>query len=289
MTAILAIIKDEQAYLKEWIDYHLSIGFDRIYLYEDYYSTSHKNIVCGYDKVTLTPLKDYGIEYTVSAKKQRLLYIKWLEEHKELGDVDWVLPIDIDEYLCFEDGYDLQKLLSEYTDYPAIWLCWKLYNAGGHKTRKPDNLTHFEYYTQTYDAFILHDKIEWMIKSFVNVAKYEGFKTLHQAIGGVYTDYTNDLTRDTMCYQKAWLNHYFCRSWEDYCWRMQKRGNQHNNFRTYDDWFRANPDFASEERAMLESVRYIKLQSTYILSRKYKLISGGNVGAIERLKQKLKT
>ena len=31
--SICAIIKNEHEYLKEWIDYHLNIGFDSIFLY----------------------------------------------------------------------------------------------------------------------------------------------------------------------------------------------------------------------------------------------------------------
>lgn len=52
-TAICAIIKDEHLYLKEWIDYHLSIGFDSIYLFEDKDSKSHEDIVEGYCNVSL--------------------------------------------------------------------------------------------------------------------------------------------------------------------------------------------------------------------------------------------
>ena len=85
-TCICAIIKDEQDYIEEWLDYHLGLGFNHIYLYEDYYSTSHKNIVDRYDNVSLSNLKDFGIAYTNSAKKQRHLYIKFAKEHKEAGD-----------------------------------------------------------------------------------------------------------------------------------------------------------------------------------------------------------
>ena len=51
--AICAIIKDEQKFLKEFIDYHLSLGFDDIYLYEDSGSVSHDSITNKYNKVHL--------------------------------------------------------------------------------------------------------------------------------------------------------------------------------------------------------------------------------------------
>jgi len=44
MIYICSIIKNEHQYLEEWIDYHLNLGFDGIYLVEDVTSKSHSNI-----------------------------------------------------------------------------------------------------------------------------------------------------------------------------------------------------------------------------------------------------
>jgi hypothetical protein len=49
-TAICTCIKDENDYLKEWIDWNLKAGFDHIYLYEDNGSKSHKSITDLYPK-----------------------------------------------------------------------------------------------------------------------------------------------------------------------------------------------------------------------------------------------
>ena len=38
---VLAMIKDAQRYLKEWLDYHFALGFDHIYLIEDFTSSDH--------------------------------------------------------------------------------------------------------------------------------------------------------------------------------------------------------------------------------------------------------
>ena len=33
--ALVAIAKDEDNYLREWLDYHFKIGFDEIYVYQN--------------------------------------------------------------------------------------------------------------------------------------------------------------------------------------------------------------------------------------------------------------
>lgn len=53
---ICTIIKDEQDYLEEWIEYHLSLGFTGIYLFEDITSTSHKSICSKYTEVSLSSI-----------------------------------------------------------------------------------------------------------------------------------------------------------------------------------------------------------------------------------------
>jgi hypothetical protein len=46
--AIVCIAKNEDLYLEEWVNYHLKLGFDRIYIYMNNWRTNYHN-----DKVTL--------------------------------------------------------------------------------------------------------------------------------------------------------------------------------------------------------------------------------------------
>jgi len=51
---VLTIIKNEHLYLDEWIKYHLDMGVDHIFIFEDIDSDSHKEIVNKYnEKVSL--------------------------------------------------------------------------------------------------------------------------------------------------------------------------------------------------------------------------------------------
>ena len=50
---ILTVIKNEHEYLDEWIQYHLNLGIDYIFIFEDIDSDSHKKITDKYDKVFL--------------------------------------------------------------------------------------------------------------------------------------------------------------------------------------------------------------------------------------------
>lgn len=59
-TSICCIVKNEQPYIYEWVDYHLNkVGIDHIYIYEDYGSDSHKALLESFgDKITINRLDD---------------------------------------------------------------------------------------------------------------------------------------------------------------------------------------------------------------------------------------
>ena len=282
---ICGIIKDEHLFLKEWIDYHLNIGFQKITLFEDYGSKSHSEITKNYFNVELIPLvgNQLGIKDYHSSATQMAAYNYYFRKCKKEHNAEWVLFTDVDEFLRFQDGYNLDKLTDEFKDYAGIWLSWRLYSSNGHIKRPKGNV--IDNYTKPLDSTIAVDNAEqWKFKSFVNISKAESFYQIHAIKGGVHTNYNDDL-HSSQCWDKAWLNHYFCKSWEDYCERMQRRGNMSNNYRCYDAFFRCNPDLLPRKEEMIESIRYKHNKCCMWISRDLKLISGGNLAAIEELKK----
>ena len=64
---ICAIVKDEQLFIREWVEWNLAKGFDAIYIYEDYGSKSHKEYLKDYikkGKVFLTAIEGSGLGFT---------------------------------------------------------------------------------------------------------------------------------------------------------------------------------------------------------------------------------
>ena len=57
-SCILSLIKDEHEYLEDFITHHISIGIDKIFLYEDITSASHKDICAKYPQVILASARD---------------------------------------------------------------------------------------------------------------------------------------------------------------------------------------------------------------------------------------
>lgn len=251
-TVIIALIKDEHEYLKEWIDYHLSLGFTEIHLFEDYDSKSHLEITKNYSQVRLSPLSEIYHGHTKSypsgssAVKQTNLYNRYLPQVKKY--FDWAAFIDIDEFIVIPNQ-SLEEFLEEYKDVSGIYLFWKLYGASGriHKSKSIVD-------TYTEPGFFLEDDQYYNYKSIVNL-NYQGtliFSWSHHQIDlGVCTNKKSLEENNYLLLDKAWINHYFTKSWEDWVWRVTKRGNVTVNYRKLDGFFKVNPEMAKFREELL--------------------------------------
>lgn len=281
-TCIMTMIKNERLYIKEWVDYHLNLGFDDIFIFEDYGSESHKDIFKGYNNVHIIKIENTRIYNYKTCKTQIQLMKYFLEKLKDENKYDWCLFSDVDEFLYLEPEYTLHKLLFEYDNYPGIFLSWKMYTANGHikcpKGNVVDNYTEFTNNTIDGNKIIT----QWNKKSLVNIHMASTFLTNHCIKDGVDIDYSNNIN-NKLLYKKAWLNHYFTKSWEDFCYRMETRGNMSNNNRTYDQFFDINTNMNKLKKELIFNQRYKHTLNTQYISKEYKLISGGNINDIKKL------
>lgn len=215
--AICVIIKDERDYLDEWLTWHFNIGFDAIHLYEDYGSESHKDIIDKYPNAFLHSFEECN---HVSGHKQETMMYHFIKKYK--GVYDWCAFIDIDEFIEFEEGYNLEKLCGEFGKYNGIMLTQKMYGFNGH-IKKPQGMVqeNFKKDPHPYFAAWRHCRM----KTIVNMNKDNIVvkNAPHRVRGAVFTDFSNNLKWED-CYEKAWYNHYFTKSYEEWCNRFAKRG-----------------------------------------------------------------
>lgn len=240
--AICTIIKDEHIYLDEWIQYHKSIGVNKIYIYEDYGSKSHKDICNKYKGVILDSLENFGVKNVVG--RQFDGFQKHLEKYR--CKHDWCAFIDIDEFIAFKDGYDLD-FLENFKNNTGVYLSWLMHNANGQY--KYEDKPVRERFKKTTDKFPNVDKPRWRHKSIVNMRNVNAqLRDVHSVYNGVNT---LGMRSDIMCpYEMAYLDHYFTKSWEEWTWRFSKRGDIAMNHRGIDEFFELNPDMRENREQM---------------------------------------
>ena len=265
-SCILTVIKNEQEYLDEWIKYHLNLGIDHIFIFEDYDSESHQEICNKYDKVTLDnifsilseedqklakevkELKKYSVQHLYF--RNGLIYLQ-----KLYSDIyDWCFLIDNDEFLTFKNKNDkLDNILNLYKDYDAYVISWKWYGANG-LINKPDYSTKGIVDTYINEAIGKRPntvKSCYKLKTFRNEFLY----THHHPTdicNWCNTNYVKDYKNAE--FSKIYIRHYITKSWEEFIWKRKIRGYVWGRERDFDYFFKINPDMIDKKEELMNQI-----------------------------------
>jgi hypothetical protein len=112
--SICAVAKDEDPYLVEWAEYHLGIGFEHIYVYDNGSAVPVRD--------TLRELVDAGlvtvVDFPSTVEQQLAAYADCLAVHG--ADAVWTAFIDIDEFIVPKSCDDIRDFLDAYRDCGAL-------------------------------------------------------------------------------------------------------------------------------------------------------------------------
>ena len=115
---VCAMAKNEQKYINEWVNHYLSLGVDKIFLYDNGNKPdSIANYIDQIDKVEIFDIRDISGEHL-----QQKTYTDFYNKYNTT--FDWCLFCDIDEFL---DGVkDIKKWLST-INAPQVRIRWRLF------------------------------------------------------------------------------------------------------------------------------------------------------------------
>ena len=130
--AIVVCVRDEGLWLLEWIAYHRTIGFDRLFV-------ASNDCTDGTD-LMLDRLHDLGevvhlpnsVPPGVSPQEAGCSLAL---AHPEMASVEWLLHIDIDEYLHVSAGAgQIDDLLAAAGPCDCIAVSWRMFGSAGRRT-----------------------------------------------------------------------------------------------------------------------------------------------------------
>lgn len=216
--SLCCIVKDENEYLAEWLEYHRKIGVEHFYIYDN-----GSKISVDHTIRTLN-LSDYvTITYIPGRNKHIRAYGNCLRRFGNLSQ--WIGFIDIDEFIVPKTGNrDLKSFLGGYENFGGLGISWLIFGSNGH-VKKPLG-SQMESFTKRSEVTFLANK---HIKSIVQ-PKYT--KSAHKSHSfkykpGFYCVNENYLPIEDAFSEpsidKIQLNHYYCRSLEEYHQKI-KRG-----------------------------------------------------------------
>jgi glycosyltransferase involved in cell wall biosynthesis len=221
--AVMAIMKNEGVYLKEWIEYHKMAGVEKFYLCDNESTDNTKEILEPY-------IREGVVEYFHTpgsgASIQTLAYADIARRVR--NSVKWLAVIDIDEFIVpvektiIEVINDLQAAVwrREHKKLFGIAVRWVIYGYGGHYS-KPDGLV--------IENFRKNGGADKFVKSIVNprASIFVPYLSVHTPI---YLDF--GFGRTETGEQNPWespisvntirVNHYTTKSYEEYRKKIER-------------------------------------------------------------------
>ena len=205
------MVRSDRPYeVKEWVNYHKLIGVNKFYIYDDF------------SEADIKPLFPKNTKWLSSIHDRELLQCKLYEKFMRLAKedkVDWLLLIDIDEYIVITHKPNLSSFLEEMNNYPAVELQMRNFspqgNVGDYKPDKSIFDTFAQYYRPSFDVKTLVN-INRLKKPFIPNNPHHFIKSAVDCLSNIPT-YTTKINfknkKDHIGYPcninvPAWINHY---------------------------------------------------------------------------------
>lgn len=224
--AVCAIAKNEGPYFKEWLDWHISHGVERFYIYDN------ESTDCTRD--VLRPYIDSGVveyRYFPGYRRQLAAYDDCMDRHRL--DTRWIAFIDLDEFIVPVKDRSIPEFLDRMKDSPVVEVNWLIYGSGGaEKKSDAPVMTRFRRHSLPAHPLNRH------VKSIVNPRRVFTMTGCHEAarINGIAADSHGDPVRHNFREREPQqdvirINHYAVRSREEFI-EKQMRGRASGTQRT---------------------------------------------------------
>lgn len=235
---LLGIAKQESHYLKDWVRYHLRIGFDKIYLIDN--NDAHGE---RYEELLQEYIKDGRLEI-IYMRGKRCIQVASYNLFYQILPFKYMAIVDVDEYIWFNErgNYTDIKTFLDATDFGnkyGMMLQWHCYESSGDD--KPSDLPIWEVNNRLCPYRARKDSRPEYIHQWVKSIYKKGYRIVSNEHFGWSPDdiYVNmifydgrpmtvaelqDIPEDEFMNQEVFVKHFLLRNINDFYWKKYRRG-----------------------------------------------------------------
>ena len=226
-TAVCCILKNENHYIREWVEWYKNIGFTNVILYDNNDSDGEK-----LDEVIVDFINDgFAIIKDVrgKSKQQMPCYQSCYEEVS--NKYDWIAFFDSDEFLEFDKNKNIDGFLGEeiFKEADFIKVCWKNFSDNG-LVHVENNDYSIKRFTKTIEeksqtAYLANRSTKIIVRTnlpnfhfFMEPGGEHGWHLPFKSVDchGNSCDNKTQVIGERI-WDNAWLNHYRFKTLEEFC------------------------------------------------------------------------
>ena len=203
--------KDEDHYIQEWVNYYLKLGFDNVFIYENNWRCRLEN-----DQIIKIPID--------GPARQIAAYNHFIQNFT--GHFDWAAFFDVDEFLVLKKHNSIKDFIEDYKDHDGIGVNWHLFGSNGFESPGGDYGV-LKRFTKRGKTVNQHIKTILKLRKDIFMAQHNPnipiVDTNRNIIDGPFNFNGDDSI--------AQLNHYFCKSKEEFLAKVKRGKSDSTTFR----------------------------------------------------------
>ena len=211
---LCAIAKDEAPYVREWVAYHLAIGFQHITIYDN---DSSDGLAERFRDCPL-PISIVPWPTVPGRSPQREAYRHFMTTRGR--DIDWVAFLDIDEFLNLKTRVSIGDLIDRCPGADAIGFNWRMFGSAS-RQRAEEGLVIDRFTRASCEAFAANFHIktiaraDHVVLADVHNSTYRPGTRFVTPNGTPLIDHPN-ARQSVLDLSIAQVNHYFTKSREEF-------------------------------------------------------------------------
>ena len=221
---VCGIFKNEAKNMKEWLEYHLLIGVEHFYLYNNFSNDNYLEVLNPYIEKGIVTLEEWPIE-----QGQLSAYQDCYEKNR--NESQWICFLDLDEFICPYKEDNIIEFLKKYERYPSIVIYWKMFGTSG-KVKKKKKLVIEEFYISFEKLFTLgkcffntnYEMKKHKVHFIDAEIKLFNKKIIVRSINEDKKFIKYNIHRKTKREFTSQINHYFSKTYDEYVENKMKRG-----------------------------------------------------------------
>lgn len=224
---IVCMAKLEKDYIEEWVKYHLALGFQHIYIYDNEDISIYKELFKECKNITVFDhIKGNQFIHPETQKECGNQYIVLHHFAKNVmfkNEITHVAHIDIDEFIVLKKHKNITEFINEYIkdDCQAIAMNWRFFGSNGN-IKKTDEPVTIRFTT-------CEGKADTRLKTLFKIDNFQEFKDTHNVSFKIgYTKTTdgiitqNEQIHNHIKQDVIQLNHYKSKTWEEFKYISQR-------------------------------------------------------------------
>jgi hypothetical protein len=216
--SLCLIVKNENTYLKEWLDYHILIGVEHFWIYDNESDVPVSRTLADYIQsgwVTVNNIKGPAM--------QLFAYDHCVQTYGLHSK--WIGFIDTDEFIVLREGKNLPEFLVPYEQYGGLAISSLFFGHGGNKKR-PAAGQIAGYRFRTHERFSFNRLVKMIIQPEKVIYPVSPHSFIYK--DRFFSVNENEWHVDAQSFpchiKKIQVNHYFTRSEEEWNQKLS-RGN----------------------------------------------------------------